>query len=173
MKVGILDECGYKFALLGLSLSYEQDPENMVKVAQQLAFRGDGHNKFLESIDLWLDITAPRYWWQQFDTYRAGVTKQSQSTMHTMTRRALTQEDFEYPIPEEFLIRLNNLIAAKDWEGTKRLLPESFLQRRVVKLNYMVLQRMIRQRKTHKLGEWRIFIALILEQVKHPEFLTE
>jgi len=99
MKVKILDERGYDWALLGLSLSFEQDPADMPRVAQKLAFRGDGHNKFLESIVLWLDITAPRYWWQQFDTYRAGVSKQSASTMHTMTRRALTQEDFEHSIP--------------------------------------------------------------------------
>lgn len=172
MKIKVLDEQGYGWAMLGLSLSFDQDPADMPGVAQKLAFKGDGHNKFLESIVVWLDIIAPRYWWQQFDTYRPGVSKQSESTMHTMTKRALTQEDFEHLIPEESLIRLNNLITEKDWERTKWLLPESFLQRRVVRLNYMVLQRMIRQRKTHKLGEWTIFINEILGQVKCPELLV-
>jgi len=173
MRVKVLGEHGYEFALLGLSLSYDKDPVDMFRVAEILVFKGDGHNKFLESIMVWLDIVAPRYWWQQFDTYRIGVTKQSGSTMHTMTERGLTQDDFEHPIPEEFLIRLNNLIAAGDWERTKWFLPESFLQQRVVCLNYMALQRMIRQRKTHKLKEWHIFIDQILGQVEHPGLLVE
>ena len=173
MQVKILDEHGYEFAVLGLSLSYRQDPEKMPEVARRLALKGGGHNKFLESITLWLDITAPRYWWQQFDTYRVGVTKQSESTMHTMTKRPLTQGDFEHPIPAETLAHLNALIADKDWKQVKWLLPEGFLQRRIVSLNYMALQRMIRQRGTHKLEEWRAFIDQVFSQVAHPEFLEE
>ena len=80
MHVRILEEHGHDSALLGLSLSYDQTPERMPAVAERLRFRGDGHNKFLESILVWLDVTAPRYFWQQFDTYRVGVTKQRQST---------------------------------------------------------------------------------------------
>jgi hypothetical protein len=173
MRIKVLDEHGYELALLGLSLSYRQDSEKMPEVARRLALKGGGHNKFLESITLWLDITAPRYWWQQFDTYRVGVTKQSESTMHTMTKRPLTQGDFEHPIPAETLAHLNDLIAGKDWKQAKWLLPESFLQRRIVCLNYMALQRMIRQRATHKLEEWRAFIDQVVKQVSHPEFLKE
>lgn len=173
MQVTVLDEYGYELALLGLSLSYKQDPERMPEVARRLAFKAGGHNKFLESIMLWLDITAPRYWWQQFDTYRVGVTKQSESTMHTMTKRPLTQEDFEHPIPAETLAHLNQLIAEKDWKQVKWLLPESFLQRRIVCLSYMALQRMLRQRAAHKLEEWRAFIDQVLEQVAYPELLKE
>ncbi len=171
MQVTVLDEYGYELALLGLSLSYKQDPKRMPEVARRLALKGGGHNKFLESIMLWLDITAPRYWWQQFDTYRVGVTKQSESTMHTMTKRPLTQEDFEHPIPAETLAYLNQLITEKNWKQVKWLLPESFLQRRIVCLSYMALQRMIRQRATHKLEEWRAFIDQVLEQVAYPDFL--
>jgi len=173
MRIKVLDERGYESALLGLSLSYKQDPDKMPEVARRLALKEGGHNKFLESIVLWLDITAPRYWWQQFDTYRVGVTKQSESTMHTMTKRPLTQEDFEHPIPPETLTCLNQLIAEKDWKQVKWLLPEGFLQRRIVCLNYMALQRMIRQRTTHKLEEWRVFIDRVLEQVEHPELLQK
>jgi len=169
MQVTVLDEYGYELALLGLSLSYKQDTERMPEVARRLALKSGGHNKFLESIVLWLDITAPRFWWQQFDTYRVGVTKQSESTMHTMTKRPLTQEE----IPAETLAYLNQLIAEKDWKQVKWLLPESFLQRRIVCLNYMALQRMLRQRATHKLEEWRVFIDQVLGQVAHPEFLKE
>lgn len=173
MKIKILDERGYEFAMLGLSLSHNQDPAKMPEVAQRLALKGGGHNKFLESIVLWLDITAPRYWWQEFDTYRVGMTKQSESTMHTITKRPLTQEDFEYPIPEEILVYLNNLITIKDWKRVKGLLPESFLQRRIVSTNYMTLQRIIRQRETHRLEEWHQFVDEVLAQAQHPEFLKE
>jgi hypothetical protein len=173
MRIEVLDERGYESALLGVSLSYKQDPDRMPEVARRLAHKGGGHNKFLESIVLWLDVTAPRYWWQQFDTYRIGVTKQSESTMHTMTKRPLTQGDFEHPVPVAQLAHLNKLIAEKEWKQVKWLLPESFLQRRIVCLNYMALQRMIRQRATHKLEEWQAFIDQILGQIAYPEFLKE
>jgi len=173
MNVVILEEHGYSSALLGLCLSYSQDPDRMPAVAQKLRFKGDGHNKFLESIAVWMDIDAPRYFWQQFDTYRIGVTKQSESTMHTMTTRALQQDDFEYPIPEAHLQHLNALIADEQWQTVKRDLPESFLQRRIVCLNYMILQRMIRQRRSHRLAEWRTFIDEVLRQAEHLELLDE
>lgn len=173
MHVRILEEHGHDSALLGLSLSYDQARERMPAVAERLTFRGDGHNKFLESILVWLDVTAPRYFWQQFDTYRVGVTKQSRSTMHTMTARALAQTDFAHSIPAAHLAHLNRLIDAGDWEAVKHDLPESFEQRRIVCMNYMALQRMIRQRSTHRLQEWQEFITHVLEQSEHPEFLKE
>jgi len=173
MRVRILEEHGHDAALLGLSLSYRQDPTRMPTVARRLCFRGDGHNKFLESIAVWLDVTAPRYFWQQFDTYRAGITKQSESTMHTMTARPLAQSDFAHPIPEPHLDHLNRRIAASDWEAAKRDLPESFEQRRIVCANYMALQRIVRQRATHRLAEWRAFIDALVDQAAHPEYLVE
>ena len=173
MHVRILEEHGHDSALLGLSLSHDQTPKRMPVVAERLRFRGDGHNKFLESILVWLDVTAPRYFWQQFDTYRVGVTKQSQSTMHTMTARALTQTDFSHPIPAAHLNHLNRLIEAGDWEAVKHDLPESFEQRRIVCMNYMALQRMIRQRRTHRLPEWQEFITRVLDQTEHPELVKE
>lgn len=173
MKVRIIEEHGYSSALVGLSLSYDQDSARMSAVAEKLRFKGEGHNKFLETIMVWMDIDAPRYFWQQFDTYRIGVTKQSQSTMHTMAARPLQQSDFEHPIPNEHLHHLNMLIADEKWQDVKRDLPESFLQRRIVCLNYMSLQRMIRQRRAHRLVEWQIFIDEVLEQSEHPELLNE
>lgn len=173
MKVDVLEEHGYECALLGLSLSYRQDPDRMPAVARRLCFLGEGHNKYLESIVVWLDVTAPRYFWQQFDTYRVGVTKQSESTMHTLTSRPLSPDDFAHPIPANYLDYLNGLIAANDWEEAKAGVPESLLQRRVVCLNYMVLQRMIRQRKTHRLPEWHLFVERVLEGVQHPELLED
>lgn len=171
MKLTILEEHGAESALLGLSLSHRQDPARMPAVARRLAFLGDGHNKFLESIVVWLDIVAPRYFWQEFDTYRVGVTRQSESTMHTITRRALTPLDFAHPVPGTHLAHLNRLIAEGRWEETKWQLPESFLQRRIVSANYMALQRIVRQRSAHRLPEWREFIDQLLAAVAHPEYL--
>jgi len=173
IEVRVVEEHGYETALLGLSLSYGRDPKEMEQVARRLRFQGDGHNKFLESIVIWLDVDAPRYFWQQYDTYRVGVTKQSESTMHTMTVRPLAQEDFAHPIPSEHLTFLNRLIDQEAWEEVKRSLPESFLQRRIVCQNYMSLQRVIRQRRHHRLSEWPEFVHQVLRQAEHPELLDE
>lgn len=171
MKVKVLGEAGYEFALLGLSLSYNMPVKKMQEVADRLASKDGGHNKFLESICVWIDVTAPRYWWQQLDTYRIGVTKQSESTMHTLTKRPLTQDDFDGHLPQATLDRLNELIASKNWKQAKRELPESFLQRRIVCTNYKALRHMRQQRKTHKLPEWHLFLDALDEQLAMPEFL--
>jgi thymidylate synthase ThyX len=173
MKVRVLEECGREAALLGLSLSRRQSIERMESVAERLASRDGGHNKFLESIVVWLDVTAPRYWWQQFDTYRVGVTKQSESTMYSLTRRPLTPLDFEGTVAIQIIAHLNTLIQDGELEAAKRALPEAFLQRRVVCLNYKVLRHIIAQRKNHRLSEWRFFIREVLGQVRHPEYMED
>ena len=170
MQVKVLGEYGYDFALLGLSLSYNQDPAKMKKVALQLAPKDFGHNKFLEIIYLWLDVTAPLYWWKQADTYRLS-TKHSQSTMHTILKRPLTQEDFEFPVPEVTLTRLNTLVSDGNFSAVVNELPSGFLQRRVWVMNYKCLRNIIVQRRRHKLPEWRFFISEVLRQVEHPELL--
>ena len=173
MKLVILEEHGYASALLGLSLSHNQDPERMPAVGDRLKFLGDGHNKFLESVVVWMDMTAPRYFWQQFDTYRIGVSKQSESTMHTLTARPLAQEDFAHSIPEGALAFLNERIEEEDWETVKWNLPESFLQRRIICTNYMALQRIVRQRRSHRLPEWQDFVSLLCGQIEHPELISQ
>ncbi len=172
MKVNIIKECGYSEALLGLSLSYDQDITRMVDVARKLYVRGSsGETKFLESIVVWLDITAPRFWWQQFSTYRIGVSTQSSSTMHTILRRPLEQHDFEMSIDEFTLERLNSLVSIKDWLTLKNELPEGFLQRRIVCTNYKTLNHIIRQRNAHRLPEWATFIVAVIDQAEHRELL--
>ena len=172
MKVNIINESGYKEALIGLSLSYNTkfDQEKQHNIAKKLADKNGGHNKFLESIVVWIDINAPRYWWQQFDTYRVGMTKQSESTMHTLLKRQLTYDDFETILPDILNI-INFWIEEKNFKVAKQNLPESFLQRRIVCTNYKVLRNIILQRKTHKLKEWQLFINSILKQIKYPELL--
>jgi len=172
MKVTILREAGYDEALLGLSLSYNRAVEEMPEVAEKLLARGGSHVKFLESIAVWLDITAPRYWWQQFDTYRVGVSKQSESTMHTILSKSLSQENFEGYIPLDTIQRLNALISYEAFELVKNKLPEGFLQRRIVCCNYKVLSHIYGQRKDHRLKQWHIFFDSVLAQVQHPNFVT-
>lgn len=171
MRVKVLREAGVDEALLGLSLSYGKEPN--ITVANRLAHKQGGHNKFLESIVVWLDITAARYWWQQFDTYRVGTTKQSESTMHTLLRDNLTQEDFEDGIHEGFLDSLNYWRLMKDWVTLKRHLPESFLQRRIVCTNYKVLQNMETQRRSHRLEEWQYFLDELQGQLGAPEWVKK
>lgn len=171
MKVIVLREAGWKEAMFGLSLSYKQPIEKMPEVARKLLPKGGSHIKFLESVAVWLDVTAPRYWWQQFDTYRVGMTKQSESTMHTLMNRPLSQQDFEIKIPDTVLNALNELIEAGDFRKSKAVLPESFLQRREVCTNYRELRHIIGQRYDHRLPEWQFFVGEVLEQVERPFFL--
>jgi len=171
MYTSVLNECGYEEALYGLSLSYNSTPSP--RVAQNLAFKGGGHNKFLESIVVWLEVAAPRYWWSQFDTYRVGTTKQSESTMHTLMRSPLTTDNFEGSISPDFLEILNSFREDGEFVLLKQHLPESFIQMRVVCTNYKVLQNIINQRSTHKLKEWQYFISDIKSGVKYPNLLFQ
>lgn len=125
--------------------------------SKKLAHMQGGHNKFLETIGITLDITAARYWWSQFDTYRVGTTKQSESTMHTITKEPFTEENFEWTLKAEMIDILNDIRKAGDFEKLKAHLPESYLQRRIVSTNLRVLQNIYNQRKNHRLTEWHVF----------------
>ena len=172
--VKVISEYGYDSAMLGLSLSHNAPVENMYKVAKSLAFKGGGHSKSLESMFVTLDMNLPRFLWQEVDVYRVGVTKQSESTIHTLLKKPLSQENFYMDIYEPTIDYLNKLIKDKaPLDVIKNELPEGFLQRRIVVLNYMSLQNIIRQRWNHKLTFlWRdLFCKTILASVKYPEFL--
>ena len=169
MKTKLLRVDGFTEAFLGLGLSYGKTADvmpddsteiwnRMFPVAARLAPLDGGHNKFLESINVWLDITAPLYWWKQFDTYRVGVTKQSESTMHTLGKRKLTSEDFTSHIDGHILDLLNLMVDRGDWKDLNDNLPQGFKQRRIVATNYKVIRHMVAQRKGHKLREWELFI---------------
>lgn len=172
MKVTILDECGLKWAYLGLSLNKTQSPNHMGRVANKLAPLDRGHNKFMESITVWVDITAPRYWWQQFDTYRVGVTKQSESTRKSEIKKfKLVQSNFQTSIPRYLLFLLNRAIKKNNWSKFKGLLPESYLQRRIVCTNYKSLRNIYQQRKNHEMIEWKVFIKKLETDLKYFKFL--
>jgi len=99
MHTRVIKEAGYEEALLGLSLSFNADLERMPKRAEKLAPLDKGHNKCLESIAVWLDVRAPRYWWQEYDTYRVGVTKQSESTMQDNRQPESKRDSTLLPMP--------------------------------------------------------------------------
>jgi len=183
MKIKVLKECGYEEALLGLGLSYGLTDDEvsiggvlsdrLIRVSKNLCERDYGHNKFLESIQVWLDVTAPRYWHSEADTYRVGSTKQSQSTMHTLMKKPFTQEMFEKPIPNSVLMELEQLRKDNSFDELKNLLPEGFLQRRIWNVNYKVLRNIIAQRKKHKLQQWQYFCWYIYNNIEHQEFFWD
>lgn len=116
MEIKIIKEAGYEQAILGLSLSHGSTIERAKEVAVNLAPKDGGHNKILESIYVWLDIIAPRFWWQEADTYRLS-TKQSASTMHTIQKQLLDNDDFERPLHPHILDSINLL--AQRYQETK------------------------------------------------------
>lgn len=186
LRLKVLHEAGYEQALLGLALSYYREgydvalwwtEERQAKAAKQLetlAFRGGGHNKALESIVVWFVCTAPRAFWQEFDTYRVGMTKNSASTMHTLTKELVTTENFTSGTRQVVIDNLNQLIQSNaSVSEIKANLPEGYLQTRQVCCNYMVLQNIVKQRENHRLKYWNSFITSILEQSSHPELIKQ
>ena len=147
---------------------------NDLELAQKLIKAGEPHRKFMRQIFVCVDITAPLYWWKEFDTYKVGTVANSTSTMHKLASTPITREcfeidDFEGDLPMincnkvwgDFLdyleaLRLNYL-QTKDkryWKELIRLLPESWLQTRTITMNYENILNMITYRQNHKLTEW-------------------
>jgi hypothetical protein len=192
MRLTLLKEAGYSEALLGLSLSfYDHDHplETWWDISKQdkaahrstlLAGKDGGHNKFLESIQVWVYIQATRGFWQEFDTYRAGVTKQSSSTMHTLDKRFVGRDDFEVGTSDSTIEAFNDCLIDykdetneffKDITRLKENLPEGWLQERVVCTNYKTLRNILSQRSGHRYKHWRTFCEFILNNIEHPELL--
>ena len=197
MEVRILSEWGYDEAIFGLGFSRgitidmifsdfifnELVYERMAGVAEKLYHKDNGENKFLESMGVWLDITAPLFFWKHLDTYRApqgdadgireptGVTKQSGSTMYGILKRDLTQADFELSIISSTLMNLNGLRRRGEFIELVNALPSGYLQRREVKTNYKVLRHIYAQRKDHKLAQWHYFFNVLFESLAHPKFI--
>ena len=151
---------------------------NDMGLAQRLIKAGPEHMKFMRQIFVCVDITAPLYWWKEFDTYKIGTTANSTSTMHTLTSKPITMDCFEigdyngdYAIPDEvtdgmtypheiigYLEYLRQkYLETKDkgyWKELVRWLPEAWLQTRTVTLSYANLRTIYFQRRNHKLTEW-------------------
>lgn len=183
MKVDVMQEEGTYSSLFGLGFSYDltsaekaltrTEHERLTKIANKLAHSNNGENKFLRQIYICLDIKAPMYWWKEFDTYKVGTTAQSTSTMHTLLKNPITQDNFENFVPEDTLAHLEDLRVNKKFSELINELPMGWLQRRIVTCNYAVLQNMYNQRKNHKLPEWHIFCSAVLRGVDHPEWIDK
>ncbi len=143
--------------------------ENDRSLARRLARAGSDHRKYLRQIMVSMDITAPLYWWKEFDTYKVGTVANSTSTMHKISAKPFTREDFSCDrMSEGALAALDALIEylegarvryleskdASHWHDMIQLLPSSYHQMRTVTLNYEVLINIYYARRSHKLAEW-------------------
>ena len=150
--------------------------ENDLSLARSLAKAGSDHRKFLRQIFVSMDITAPLYWWKEFDTYKVGTVANSTSTMHKLHAKAFDRDDFSYdrmtPPALDALDRLieflekerQTFVESKDkaaWFNMIQLLPTSYNQLRTVTLNYENLISIYYARRFHKLPEWHVFCDVI------------
>lgn len=166
--------------------------KNDHELAMKLVKAGSAHAKFRRMMAVWVDITAPRYFWTEFDTYKVGTVSNSESTMHCVHKKPFELDDFSHerliedlthnPTPLNTLksvidmlnvcrccyLQTNNQL---DWYQMIQLLPQSYNQTRTVYLNYEVLANMYRLRKSHKLDEWKEFCKWI-KTLPYSEFIT-
>ena len=192
MKYKVLHCAGYEQAVLGMMLSYGKTSfddftatdEDRDRVATKLAPMDGGHNKFLEQIQYWILVQAPLFWWKQADTYRVGISKSSESTMHKSWKNGLTQEMFEYPVFQSTLDALNDaireygspIVTADRKQFLEKVivnnLPDGYLQTRLLNVNAKCLRNMYFQRREHKLREWRDFCAWIKDELPYGDLIT-
>lgn len=160
--------------------------QNDLKLMKTLSNAGNDHGKFLRMINVSLDITAPLYWWKEFDTYKVGTVANSCSTMHKIQAKEFNIYDFSHHRLDESSIqfltliinRLNEVrelyLSSKEkrfWWQMIQLLPSSYNQKRTVQLNYAVLKNIYHSRKSHKLDEWLTFCDWI-ESLPYSELIT-
>ena len=158
-----------------------------LNLMQRLANAGTDHRKFMRMMPVYVRITAPLYWWKEFDTYKVGTVANSCSTMHKIAEKEFTLDDFscehlyddEYELLKEMIEVFNAdrklYLESKnknDWWQMIQLLPSSYNQTRNVMMNYEVLANIYWSRKDHKLDEWREFCRWI-ESLPLHELITE
>lgn len=175
------DKSDSRYGNIGYEIG-EQD----LKLMKTLANAGADHGKYLRMIIVTADITAPLYWWKEYDTYKVGTVANSCSTMHKLISKPFEKEDFSFEklddvIDDDWIkerleefneirdayINYDRLLAdgelrkpieKKDiWYALIQMLPSSYNQKRTIQLNYAVLRNMYRSRQNHKLDEWREF----------------
>lgn len=213
IKIEETEICGWEHAIVGmrnpLNSWYKSDSDflardyddnkivvignNDLDLMRKLRKAGTDHRKFMRMIVVYADITAPLYWWKEYDTYKVGTVANSCSTMHKITSKPIELSDFsidDFYIDDDYNeIELSDMLInvvgdcellrkkyleTKDkryWRGLIQLLPSSYNQKRTVMLNYEVLANMYHSRKFHKLDEWREFCKWI-ESLPHSELIT-
>ena len=153
--------------------------ENDLSLARRLATAGSDHRKFLRQIFVSMDITAPLYWWKEFDTYKVATVANSTSTMHKIHATPFTRDDFSHDrLSEDALAQLDLLISYLEkerlafvetkershWHNMIQLLPSSYNQLRTVTMNYETLINIYYARRGHKLAEWHTLCDAILSR---------
>lgn len=161
--------------------------ENDYALMKRLADGGSCHAKYRRMMLVTCDITAPLYWWKEFDTYKVGTVANSCSTMHKIHAKEFTLDDFSHEhlcdnslktlqaVIDNLNIERKNFLSTKDrwcWWQMIQLLPSSYNQKRTVLLNYEVLANIYKWRKNHKLDEWRDFCHWI-EQLPYSNVIVE
>ena len=160
--------------------------ENDLALMKKLVSAGTDHSKFMRMINVTCDITAPMFWWSEYDTYKVATVRNSCSKMHTITAKEFTLDDFSHEhllfISENQLMGTidalnyfrNEYLKTKSksyWWEIIQLLPSSYNQRAAVQMNYAVLRNMYHARKNHPLDEWREFCKWI-ESLPYSELIT-
>lgn len=192
---------GFKHAIRGMrnpmnSWDKSDSPEdctelgkNDLDLATKLVASGSSHRKFLRQIFVSADITAPLYWWKEFDTYKVATVSNSCSTMHKLASTPITSDcfetgnmdEYEKDVFEEYIKNLETIRlkfnATKDyniWKSLIIMLPESWLQKRTVTMDYETIRNIVMQRKHHKLSEWSdIFIGWARSLPYSEQFLFD
>lgn len=187
------DNCPYGYDYLKIIVG-----PNDLDLMTRLRNAGTDHRKFMRMIAVYADITAPLYWWKEFDTYKVGTVANSCSTMHKIHDKEFYEEDFSFERImsgyEEYegddamntaYCSMQNVISAlnrlrymykitkdkKYWYAMIQLLPSSYNQKRTVMLNYEVLANIYKSRKNHKLDEWHVLCNWI-ESLPYSELIT-
>lgn len=143
---------------------------NDLDLMVRLRKAGADHRKFMRMIAVYVDITAPLYWWPEYDTYKVGTVANSCSRMHKLLSRPFEVSDFSFDrlfeeaarpmvdalneLRDAYLVSDDEAEKKEIWYAIIQLLPESYMQKRTVMLNYEVLTNMYHARKNHKLDEW-------------------
>ena len=197
-KFGRLDDCSCECSDCNLQFkecAVQQVGRADRALMMKLRNAGTDHRKFMRMITVYMDITAPLYWWKEFDTYKVGTVANSCSTMHKIHAKEFTMEDFShehlalYEVDGEICrdfkgtleCTIDDLNVARElyletkdkkyWNTMIQLLPNSYNQKRTVMLNYEVLANMYHSRKNHKLDEWRDFCSWV-ETLPYSELIT-
>ena len=200
-RFSLLEDCG---DCTHCNLRFDECNEqqigpNDLDLMTRLRNAGTDHRKFMRMITVYLDITAPLYWWKEFDTYKVGTVANSCSTMHKIHEKEFTLEDFSIENLDPFYLKqfeyivnslnqmrkdyntrlekemgLKSAIHIKQkrmhWYSMIQLLPSSYNQRRTVMLNYEVLANIYKSRRNHKLDEWHTFCEWI-ESLPYSELI--
>lgn len=184
----------------GCNFEHYNIGKNDLELMKKLVASGTDHSKFMRMVNVTADITAPLYWWKEFDTYKVGTVANSCSTMHKIQAHELTRQDFSLehitslPVEdsdkacddfnfngciESVLMYLNiarkmflKTNDKKYWWQMIQLLPSSYNQKRTVQFNYAVLRNIYHSRKNHKLDEWHDFCRWV-ERLRYSSLITQ